>query len=296
MSRCRPVSSVASIQHFALVGRGDLELLAVFRDRAARQDQALALKDADDLGIAQRLARVFVLDDLPDPLLDRDRRHAFAERAADPAVEEVLHLEHALRRVHVLVGDDAADGRFVHADVVGHVAQDERAEMFDALIQEVALEVDDAVGDLVDRLLALLDRFDQPERRAELVLHVRPGFVAVVRALVQQTPVDGADPHLRQAVFVQHRDILILDLDHIHVGDDVLRLRRVVTAARLRVQMPDDFDVFLQVVDRQPQLAGDLGNLVVLEKPQVVGNDLFRRRAFEAQMSQLEQQTFLQVP
>src|SRR5688572_32538881 len=59
--------------------------------------------------------------------------------------------------------------------------------LFRSVIQKVALEVDDAVGDLVDRFLALFDRLDQPERRAELVLHVRPRFVAVVRALVERS-------------------------------------------------------------------------------------------------------------
>jgi hypothetical protein len=49
-----------------------------------------------------------------------------------------------LRRVHVLVRDDAADGGFVHADVVGDVAQHERAQVLDAVIEEVALEVADA--------------------------------------------------------------------------------------------------------------------------------------------------------
>src|SRR6266545_118368 len=105
-------------KNFPLVGRGDLQLFAVFRDRAPREHQPFLLQDADDLGVAERLARFFVLDDLPDPLLDRDRRDALAVRAADPAVEEVFQLEHALRRVHVLVIDDPADGGLVHADVV----------------------------------------------------------------------------------------------------------------------------------------------------------------------------------
>ena len=172
-------------------------------------------------------------------------------------MEEVLHLEHALRRVHVLVGHDAADRRLVHADVVGDVAQHQRPQVLDAVIEEVALEVDDAVGDLVDRLLPLLDRLDQPQRRAELVLHVGARLVGVVRrALVEQPAVDRADPHLRQPVLVQHRDVLVLDLDDVDVGDDVLRLRRVVAAARLRIEVPDDLDVLLQIVDASARACG----------------------------------------
>src|SRR6185295_16536601 len=171
-SKPRTVTPDTLIQNFTLIRGRDLQFFAVLGDGAAREDQAFALEDADDLGVAQRLAGVFVLDDLPDALLDRDRRDALAVRAADAAVEEVLHLEHALRRVHVLVRHDAADGRLVHADVVGDVAQDERTEMFDAVIEEIALEVDDAVRDLVNRLLPLLDRLDQPERRSEFVFDV----------------------------------------------------------------------------------------------------------------------------
>src|SRR2546430_10394153 len=72
---------------------------------------------------------ILVLDNLPDPLLDGDRRDALAVGAADPAVEEILHLEHTLRRVHVLVRHHAADGRFVHADVVGHRSEEHTSEL-----------------------------------------------------------------------------------------------------------------------------------------------------------------------
>ena len=38
-----------------------------------------------------------------------------------------------------------------------------------------------------------------------------------------------------------------------------------------------------------PELAGDLRHLVVLQQPQVLGDDLLGRRAFEAEMPQLQQ-------
>src|SRR5688572_10538496 len=87
------------VQNLPLIGSRNLQLFAVLGDRAPCELEALALQDADDLRIAQRLARVFLLDDLPDPLLDGDRRDRLAVRTGDAAVEEVLHLEHALRRV-----------------------------------------------------------------------------------------------------------------------------------------------------------------------------------------------------
>ena len=154
------------------------------------------------------------------------------------------------------------------------------------------------VGDLVDRLLPLVDRLDQPQRRAELVLHV--GARLVVRlgragALVEQPPVDRADAELRQPFLVQHRDVLVLDLDDVDVGDDVLRLRRVVAAARLRIEVADDLDVFLEILDRHPELARDLGDLVVLQQPQVLGDDLLGRRALEAEVAELQPEALLQV-
>src|SRR5215207_11243869 len=209
-----PVSSSRmSVEDFPLIGGRDLQLFAVLRNRAPREHEPLALQDADDLRVAQRLARILRLDDLPDPLLDRHRRDALAVGAADPAVEEVLHLEHALWRVHVLVRHDAADRGFVHPDVVGHVAEHQRTEVLDPVIEEVLLEIDDAGRDLVNGLLTLLDRLDQPKRRAELVLHVSAGLVAVLGVLVEEPPIDRADPHLRQPVLVEQRDVLILQLD-----------------------------------------------------------------------------------
>src|SRR5262252_1730719 len=141
-----------SVQNLALVRGRNFELFAVFGDGTACQLEPFTLQHRDNLRIAQRLARILVLDDLADALLDRHRRDTLAVRAADAAVEEVLHLEHALGRVHVLVRDDAADRRLVHADVVGHVAQHQRPQVLDAVVQEVPLEVDDALRNLEDRL------------------------------------------------------------------------------------------------------------------------------------------------
>src|SRR5687768_13981612 len=244
------------VQNLPLVRRGDLQLLAVLGDGAPRQLETLTLQNLDDLRIAQRLPRIVLFDDLADPLLDGHRRHRFAIRAGDAAVEEVLHLEHALRRVHVLVRHHAADRRLVHADVVGDIAQYERTQVFDPVIEEVALEVDDAGRDLVNRLLPLLDRLDQPQRRAELVLDVGARLVGVFgRPLVEQPPVHRADAQLRQSFLVEDRHVLVFHLDDVDVGNDVLRLRRVVAAARLGIEMANQLDVLFEIVDGHAQLA-----------------------------------------
>ena len=59
--------------------------------------------------------------------------------------------------------------------------------------------------------------------------------------------------------------------------------------------MADDLDVFLEIVDRQSELARDLRDLMVLQRAQVLGDDLLGRRVLEAEMPQLQHQAFLQV-
>ena len=59
--------------------------------------------------------------------------------------------------------------------------------------------------------------------------------------------------------------------------------------------MPDHLDVLLEILDAHAHLACDLGHLVVLQQAEVLGHDLLGRRAFEAEMPQLQQQTFLQI-
>src|SRR6476659_61451 len=182
----------ASVQNLTLIGRRDLQLFAVLRDRPAREHEPLLLEDAHDLRITERTPLILGFDDLPDPLFDRHRRHALTERAADPTVEEELHLIHALWGVHVLVVHDARHRRLVHADVVGDVTQHERPQMLDTAVQEVALKVDDARRDLEDRLLALVHGLEKPQRRPELVLHVGARLVRRLAALVEQAAIHRA--------------------------------------------------------------------------------------------------------
>ena len=51
----------------------------------------------------------------------------------------------------------------------------------------------------------------------------------------------------------------------------------------------------LQILDAHPQLARDLRDLMVLQQPQVLGDDLLGRRAFEPEVADLQPQAFLQV-
>src|SRR6185295_8198955 len=82
----------------------------------------------------------------------------------------------------------------------------------------------------------------------------------------------------------------------VDVGNDVLRLRGVVTAAGLGVEVLDDLDVFLEVIDRDAELACNLWNLVVLQELQVFGDHALRGRSLEPDVTELEQQALLQIP
>ena len=77
----------------------------------------------------------------------------------------------------------------MHADRLGDVAQDHRLEVGDALLEELALLLDDALGDPDDRLAALLDRADQPLRVAQLLADELLG-VRVLEQLLGERLVD----------------------------------------------------------------------------------------------------------
>src|SRR5262245_38750231 len=102
-------------------GRGqDAHQLAILRHRAPRDVDLLLAEHLGDVLVAERLAGVLLGDDLTDLLLDALRGHLGPLTSAEARREEVLQLERALRRVHVLPGRRPADRRLVHADVVGH--------------------------------------------------------------------------------------------------------------------------------------------------------------------------------
>ena len=152
-------------------------------------------------------------------------------------MEEVLHFEHALGRVDVLVADDARHRGLVHADIDGHVAQHHRAQVLDAVVEKLLLLAHDAVRNLVDRLLALVDRLDEPQRASQLVFDVLAGRLVLVRLVLEHAPIDRADAQLRQTVLVEHDLVLAVDLHHVNVGSDVVAPLVDELRARLRVEV-----------------------------------------------------------
>ena len=50
-----------------------------------------------------------------------------------------------------------------------------------------------------------------------------------------------------------------------------------------------------ELLDGHAELLGELGNLVVLQQPEMLGDDLLGRRAFEAEVPELQRQALLQI-
>ena len=66
--------------------------------------------------------------------------------------EEEFQLEHTARRGHVFVRGDAADGRLMHADRIGHGLEVQRPQEFDAEGEKGVLLADDLGRYLQDGL------------------------------------------------------------------------------------------------------------------------------------------------
>src|SRR3982074_31701 len=145
----------------ALVRAGDAHVFPVFGYGAARDLDALRLKDPGDLLVGQRAAGVFFFDQLFDAALQDQQRRVAALGALHALAEEVSQLEHALRRVGVLVGYGTTDGRRMHADFFGYLLDHHGFQLVDAALEKILLAGHDDVTDFGDGLLALLNILDE---------------------------------------------------------------------------------------------------------------------------------------
>src|SRR2546423_1608038 len=124
----------SSHDRFALARAGDLHLVAVLRDGAARQLDALPDENLDDLVVRYGVVRVLFLDELLDAELDDAGRDLLALLVQHALGEEAPKLDDALRRVRVLAVDDARDRGEVHPRVLGHVLEHHRLDVLHAVV------------------------------------------------------------------------------------------------------------------------------------------------------------------
>ena len=110
------------------------------------------------------------------------------------AAEEVLQLEQAVRRGHVLAGDSARDGGQVHAELDRDVFEPQRPEQAVPVLEELRLHLQDDLRDPGDRVLAPVDVLDEALRRADLVLQVASRLVIGGRAALEHATGSAARP------------------------------------------------------------------------------------------------------
>src|SRR4029079_1852264 len=115
------------------------------------------------------------------------------------------------------------------------VLQHHRLDMFDAVIEKVALPVDDALNDAVDSLPAVLDGAQQIDGRADLffdkVLCLLGGFV-----LIEELMIRWADSQPRATVVGEIDDVFLFDLLDVNFRGDKNSLVRRISAARIWVK------------------------------------------------------------
>ena len=161
---------------------------------------------------------------------------ATVEEVAVQAQAEPEAVEAVLIKIQQL---DPADRGLVHADIIRHIPKIQRFERRDTRFEEIPLVTNNALGDLVDRSLPLMDRLDQPHRRANLVLDIifrGPALAAGRGPVGQHLTVYAVDLESRQALFIQQDMELPGDLVDIDIRNDIDRLVAAERAARSRLQ------------------------------------------------------------
>src|SRR6185312_16390906 len=177
-----------------LARRRNAERLAIFGDRAPRDQHALARQDLGDAAVRERLVRLLGRHQLADLGADRRRRHLGAVARSDVAGKKVAKLEHAAMRVHVLVGGDARDRRLVHLHGLGDVLEDHRLHGLVAVLEERGLPLHDAARDFQQRLVADFQAANQPARFLQLRAQHR-----VIGGAADESGVALIDADARQA-------------------------------------------------------------------------------------------------
>ncbi len=155
--------------------RADADRLAIFRDRAAGEVEALFAQQ-----VHQRVVRKDVLagssasisvwiwaltasaETTPSPSAE-----------ATPEVKKYLSSNVPRSQLRYLFEVTRLTVDFVHLDRIGHRAQGQRAQFRNAAAEEAFLLLHDFGRDLEDRLLPLVERLDQPVGVGQLLAQPR---------------------------------------------------------------------------------------------------------------------------
>src|SRR5207237_8972039 len=111
----------------------------------------------------------------------------------------------------------------------------QRPETADSVIEKGALEFDDRVGDLKDRLLTLINRLHQPFGGTKTLLQILFGLRASL-TIVHHALVIAGEPQPRNRTLIEGDDLIVSHLYDEHIGDYVGRLLAAIVATRFRLQ------------------------------------------------------------
>src|SRR5882762_4954797 len=181
-------SDLSPLQLFpnsSLMSARNLHVFPIFRDRSPRDLDALRLQNASDLFIGQRPACIFFFDQLLYAAFQNQQRSAAALGSLHALRKEIAQFEHALRRVDILISNRAADSGRMHADLFGHFFDHHRLQLIDSPFEKILLARHDRIADLGDRLLPLLDVFNELDGGLVAIFHVITR-VAVIAVAGQQ--------------------------------------------------------------------------------------------------------------
>lgn len=276
------------------IARQQAEFLAVLGDGASGDGDALFVEFRDELLIAERSGFVLHVDQVGDHLLHAGVGDGSTAIGLITGGEEILEVEHAVRRADVLVGDRAAHRGFMDADDVCDLRHRERLQGRDAGIEELLLGVDDLAGDALDRPLALLNRVDEELSGA----HPLPQVIALVlgkRALGDQVAVSARDAEARDVVAVEDDlPLLAVPFDG-DIGDDDAIVVLGEPPAGRGIEFANFLDGGLHVVGIGAQLAGEFRNPAPGQQFEVIADHACREGAAAALGDELGQQAIRQV-
>src|SRR6266513_4822452 len=151
-------------QPLAHAGREDAELIAVFCHGPAGDLDTLLREHLHDLLVGERVLGILVGHHLLNLRADGAGACVLPGGDREAARKEELERQEAPGRLDILFVRHTTHGALVHADDVRDLTQRQRLQILDALLEELALPIDDEVHDLEHGLAALLDRLDHPVR------------------------------------------------------------------------------------------------------------------------------------
>src|SRR5579863_9105318 len=259
----------------ALMRGRDIHILAVFRDGAPGELDALRLKHRGELVVGERMTRIFVFDQLADLAFEHEQRRVGAFRAVGTFGEKETQLKNALGRVRILVGDGAAYGGRMDAYLFGDLFDHHRAQSFNSLVEEVLLAANDHFAGPQDRALTLRDIAHELESGAEALLHIFFNFF--ICAFGDQHPAIALAETQAGQVFLIHRDDpLTASLGEDDIGLNQACLFTVVETARARIEGTYEFDGHLRLGERDLESTSKIFQIAFLHEAQVAIRDLSR--------------------